>query len=87
MPNYRERIVRRAARTAARQTMLLQRVNTAFGETPAAEERSESFYEIAARLDRINNIQSVRQQQEAMAIVDSIPSTIQRIQSDMSGGQ
>ena len=49
MPNYRERIVRRAARTAARQTMLLQRVNAAFGETPAAEERSESFYEISAR--------------------------------------
>jgi|TARA_R110002020_G_scaffold9613_1_gene37721 hypothetical protein len=85
MTDYRERLVRRAARTAARQTSLLTRVNDAFSESAAAQARSESLGDIAMRLDALKQAQSVYLQEQARPIVERLPTIIQQTHDELGG--
>ena len=87
MTNYRERIVRRAARTAARQTMLLKRVNEAFGDIPTAADRTEKFRRMVEEYDSLNNKRSVYNQPTVAPIVQSIPTVIADIYGNMNEGR
>jgi|TARA_Y100001973_G_C5169488_1_gene318167 hypothetical protein len=87
MTNYRERIVRRAARTAARQTMLLKRVNDAFGETANTERRDITFTEAMEALDSITRRQSVYNQTNAAPIVQAIPQVVSGVYRNMNEGR
>ena len=56
-----ERLVRRAARTAARETMLIQSINERFGVAAAAEARNLEFERIVRLYDALpNNLSSQR---------------------------
>ena len=87
MINYRERIVRRAARTAARQTMLLKRVNNAYGDAANTERRNITFTEAMEALDSINRRQSVYNQGNAAPIVQAIPQVVSGIYNNMNEGR
>jgi hypothetical protein len=83
MTDYRERLVRRAARTAARETMLLQRVNNAFSKSVEAVQRSKSFAEIAADLDTLRLKQSVYSQEITQPIIEAMPGIISDTKSQL----
>jgi hypothetical protein len=87
MTDYRERLVRRAARTAARQTMILQRVNNAFSESVEARRRSLSLEDIAANFDTLNRAQSVYVQNQAQPIIRQLPNVISQAHDMMEGSQ
>jgi hypothetical protein len=87
MTDYRERLVRRAARTAARQTMILQRVNDAFSESIESERRGRSLGDIAADLDALRLAQSVYNQSQTQPIIEQIPSIIGQTRNMMDGGR
>tara|TARA_R100001594_G_C3945394_1_gene241693 strand:- start:165 stop:425 length:261 start_codon:yes stop_codon:yes gene_type:complete len=56
-----ERLVRRAARIAARETMLIRSINERFGVAAAAEARNREFERIARQYDTLpNNLTSDR---------------------------
>tara|TARA_R100000655_G_scaffold48384_2_gene85806 strand:- start:1561 stop:1830 length:270 start_codon:yes stop_codon:yes gene_type:complete len=78
-----ERLVRRAARTAARETMLIRSINERFGVAAAAEARNREFERIARQYDMLpRNLNS----DGWSPFVSSTSPIVNQIIQDLSGG-